>query len=114
MVSATKAGGSPAPTYRHLRAGAESGWDFGARYLADPKVLASVRRTDIVPVDLNSPVLAMEEPIAARCRAANDLPAQKNIRRALRGGRRRSIVISGRHVNGATPIGIVLPSGRLW
>lgn len=74
VASAAKAGGSPAKTYRHLRAGAESGWDFSARWLADPQVLASIRTTDIVPIDLNSLMLAMEERIATRCRAANDLP----------------------------------------
>lgn len=57
---------------RHLRAGAESGWDFSARWLRDPAVLASVRTTDIVPVDLNSLMLAMEQRIAARCRAVMD------------------------------------------
>jgi alpha,alpha-trehalase len=57
---------------RHLRAAAESGWDFSARWLRDPAVLASVRTADIVPVDLNSLMLAMEQRIAARCRAARD------------------------------------------
>lgn len=57
---------------RHLRAGAESGWDFSARWLRDPAVLASVRTADIVPIDLNSLMLAMEQRIAARCRAARD------------------------------------------
>ncbi|AUW60026.1 trehalase [Sphingobium sp. SCG-1] len=77
VASAAKAGGSPAQTYRHLRAGAESGWDFSARWLADPEVLASIRTTDVVPIDLNSLILAMEDRIAARCRAANDLPCVK-------------------------------------
>ncbi len=57
---------------RHLRAGAESGWDFSARWLRDPARLASVRTADIVPVDLNSLMLAMEQRIAARCRTARD------------------------------------------
>ncbi|HEU0066649.1 MAG TPA: alpha,alpha-trehalase TreA [Sphingomonas sp.] len=58
--------------YRDLRAGAESGWDFSSRWLVDPRVLASVRTSAIVPVDLNSLMLAMEERIATRCRAAAD------------------------------------------
>lgn len=58
--------------YRHLRAGAESGWDFSSRWLADPQRLASIRTTDIVPVDLNSLMLMMEEAIARRCTAAGD------------------------------------------
>ena len=63
----------PAATlYRHLRAGAESGWDYSSRWLADPQRLASIRTTDIVPVDLNSLMLMMEEAIARRSAAAGD------------------------------------------
>lgn len=63
---------SPEILYRHLRAGAESGWDFSSRWLADPKNLSSIRTTDIVPVDLNSLMLIMEEAIARRCAEARD------------------------------------------
>jgi alpha,alpha-trehalase len=63
----------PAQTlYRHLRAGAESGWDYSSRWLADPQHLSTIRTTDIVPVDLNSLMLMMEEAIARRCAAAED------------------------------------------
>lgn len=58
--------------YRHLRAGTESGWDFSSRWLADPQRLSSIRTTDIVPVDLNSLMLIMEETIARRCGAVKD------------------------------------------
>ncbi|MCC2981507.1 alpha,alpha-trehalase TreA [Sphingomonas sp. IC4-52] len=58
--------------YRHLRAGAESGWDYSSRWLSDPQRLASIRTTDIVPVDLNSLMLMMEEAIAKRSAAAGD------------------------------------------
>jgi alpha,alpha-trehalase len=62
----------PGTTYRHLRAGAESGWDFSSRWLADPQALTTIRTTDIVPVDLNSLMFAMERRIAERCRTAGD------------------------------------------
>ncbi|KHL26575.1 trehalase [Croceibacterium mercuriale] len=58
--------------YRHLRAGAESGWDYSSRWLADPQRLSTIRTTDIVPVDLNSLMLIMEEEIAGRCAAQDD------------------------------------------
>ncbi|WP_257557258.1 alpha,alpha-trehalase TreA [Sphingobium sp. CFD-2] len=58
--------------YRHLRAGAESGWDFSSRWLADPRRLSSIRTADIVPVDLNSLMLIVEETIARRCGEARD------------------------------------------
>lgn len=57
---------------RDLRSAAESGWDFSSRWLGDGRSLATIRTTDIVPVDLNSLMLAMEERIATRCGAAGD------------------------------------------
>lgn len=60
--------------YRHLRAGAESGWDFSSRWLGDPQRLSSIRTTDIVPIDLNSLMLIMEESIARRCASVKDQP----------------------------------------
>ncbi|MEC3948450.1 alpha,alpha-trehalase TreA [Sphingobium sp. HWE2-09] len=56
-----------ADIYRHLRAGAESGWDFSSRWLDDPKRLSTIRTTDIVPVDLNSLLWSLERGIARRC-----------------------------------------------
>lgn len=51
-------------TYRHLRAGAESGWDFSSRWLEDGKSLSTIHTTDIVPVDLNSLLYHLELKIA--------------------------------------------------
>jgi alpha,alpha-trehalase len=58
---------SPRPAhevYRHLRAAAESGWDFSSRWLDDPHCLASIRTTCILPVDLNSFLYKLERQIA--------------------------------------------------
>ncbi|MBJ7440283.1 MAG: alpha,alpha-trehalase TreF [Sphingopyxis sp.] len=72
-VATARKASLPAETvYRHLRAGAESGWDYSSRWLADPADLSSVRTTDIVPVDLNSLLWALERNIARRCAAASD------------------------------------------
>jgi alpha,alpha-trehalase len=40
-------------TCRHLRSGAESGWDFSSRWFEDEKNIATIQTTDIIPVDLN-------------------------------------------------------------
>ncbi|WP_245829324.1 alpha,alpha-trehalase TreF [Sphingomonas dokdonensis] len=76
--------------YRHLRAGAESGWDYSSRWLDDPQRLASIRTTDIVPVDLNSLLLMMEEAIARRSAAAGDSEAAAQFR-ALAAKRRAAL-----------------------
>ncbi len=72
VATARKAPRPATTVYRHLRAGAESGWDYSSRWLADPADLSSIRTTDIVPVDLNSLLWALERNIARRCAAAKD------------------------------------------
>ncbi|MFN0036641.1 MAG: alpha,alpha-trehalase TreF [Saprospiraceae bacterium] len=51
-------------TYRHLRAAAESGWDFSSRWLADGQNLHSIRTCDFVPVDLNCLLYFLEKTLA--------------------------------------------------
>ncbi len=68
VETAHQAPDRPAPeVYRHLRAAAESGWDFSSRWLDDPAKLSSIRTTDIIPVDLNSLLWQLERSIALRC-----------------------------------------------
>ncbi|MCG7601909.1 alpha,alpha-trehalase TreF [Halomonas sp. McH1-25] len=50
--------------WRNLQAGAESGWDFSSRWLADEATLATIRTTDIAPVDLNSLLYHLERTLA--------------------------------------------------
>ncbi len=40
--------------YQHLRAGAESGWDFSSRWFKDASDITTIETTNIIPVDLNS------------------------------------------------------------
>jgi alpha,alpha-trehalase len=79
-----------AEVYRHLRAAAESGWDFSTRRLAEPvpcgaaeggavpaglshsASLASICTTDIVPVDLNALLYKLETTIAELAAQAGD------------------------------------------
>ncbi|MBL3655714.1 alpha,alpha-trehalase TreF [Fulvivirga sediminis] len=53
-----------AKAYRHLRAGAESGWDYSSRWLADDRQLSTIHTTDIIPVDLNALLYHLEMTIA--------------------------------------------------
>lgn len=88
--TARSAGRPPSETYRDLRAGAESGWDFSSRWLADGRTLARIRTTDIVPVDLNSLLWAAETRIAERCAAAGDTACAAEYRSLA--DRRRSAI----------------------
>ncbi len=64
--------------YLHLRAGAESGWDFSSRWFLDPNDIRSIHTADIVPVDLNSLLYQLETTIAESYRAIkNPLLARK-------------------------------------
>ncbi|PMS15720.1 alpha,alpha-trehalase [Trinickia dabaoshanensis] len=58
--------------YRDLRAGAESGWDFSSRWLADPSDLSTIRTTSILPIDLNSFLYKLETQIEKLARAHGD------------------------------------------
>ena len=53
-----------ASTFKHLRAGAESGWDYSSRWFRDQENLSTIHTTDIIPVDLNSLLYFLEMMIA--------------------------------------------------
>jgi alpha,alpha-trehalase len=60
-IETAKASGRPSKTvYRHLRSGAESGWDYSSRWLTKPNDLSTIHTTDIAPVDLNALLYYME------------------------------------------------------
>lgn len=64
--------------YLHLRAGAESGWDFSSRWLRDPHDMSTIYTADIVPVDLNCLLFQLESVIAESYRLIkNPLLARK-------------------------------------
>jgi alpha,alpha-trehalase len=50
--------------FLHLRAGAESGWDFSSRWFRDRTSLHAIHTADIIPIDLNALLYALEETIA--------------------------------------------------
>ena len=59
-VIAKKSGNDPAVIYRHIRAAAESGWDFSSRWFRDGINMETIQTTNLVPVDLNCLLLFME------------------------------------------------------
>ncbi|MFT0172923.1 alpha,alpha-trehalase TreF [Paraburkholderia mimosarum] len=50
--------------WRNLRAGAETGWDYSSRWLADGRTLATIEVTSLAPVDLNSLMAILERTLA--------------------------------------------------
>lgn len=46
--------------FRNISSAAESGWDFTSRWCSDDQDLASIRTTDIIPIDLNVYIWNME------------------------------------------------------
>jgi len=50
--------------YRHLRAAAESGWDFSSRWFKDENMFATIHTTEIIPVDLNCLLFHLEKTLA--------------------------------------------------
>ncbi len=58
---AKHSGRDEATVYRHIRAAAESGWDFSSRWFADGQNMESIQTTDLVPVDLNCLLYYLEK-----------------------------------------------------
>ncbi|MGV3640746.1 MAG: alpha,alpha-trehalase TreF [Adhaeribacter sp.] len=54
----------PIVLFRHIRAAAESGWDFSSRWFADAQEMATIHTTDIIPVDLNALMYNLELSLA--------------------------------------------------
>lgn len=57
-------GRDPDRLFLHLRAGAESGWDFSSRWFYDPANIQTIHTADIIPVDLNCLLFQLAETIA--------------------------------------------------
>ncbi len=62
--TAVASGRKESVVYRHLRAGAESGWDYSSRWLADGTKLETIETTNIVPLDLNCLLYELELALA--------------------------------------------------
>ena len=58
--------------YRHLRAGAESGWDYSSRWFKEGHSFNTIHTTDIIPVDLNCLLWYLEFLIAESYQINND------------------------------------------
>lgn len=62
---------------RHLRAGAESGWDFSSRWFQDSTSFSTIHTTEIIPVDLNCLLFSLEQTIAEAYELSGNNEASK-------------------------------------
>jgi alpha,alpha-trehalase len=58
--------------YRHIRAAAESGWDFSSRWFADDKNLNTINTTHIIPIDLNCLLFGVEQTLRKVYKSLNN------------------------------------------
>ncbi len=76
--------------YLHLRAAAESGWDFSSRWFKDPQDINTIHTTDIVPIDLNCLLYHLESMITSAYRLIKQERLAKTYETAAR---RRAVAI---------------------
>lgn len=77
--------------FRHVRAAAESGWDFSTRWFKDRKSFATIHTTEIIPVDLNCLILHLEQTLSeAWLRAGNTVKSKEYL--ALSEKRKHAII----------------------
>lgn len=67
--------------YLHLRAAAESGWDFSSRWFTDPMDIRTIHTADIIPVDLNSLLYHLEVTIADAYKSSLNLVQARQFRK---------------------------------
>jgi len=86
-----RAGRDAAAVCRHLRSGAESGWDFSSRWLHEPAKLESIETTHIAPVDLNCYLHQLERTLARAYATRGDVGLKRQLLVAA-SARRRAIL----------------------
>jgi alpha,alpha-trehalase len=72
LITAKEGGNANKKIFRHIRAAAESGWDFSSRWFRDEKKMSTIYTTDIVPIDLNCLMLHLEKTLTHGYELANN------------------------------------------
>lgn len=80
---ATQSQHDPSIVYRHIRAAAESGWDFSSRWFEIPDQMQTIQTTEIIPVDLNCLLLHLESVLHIGFQLRGDHSAAEGISKAM-------------------------------
>lgn len=92
---AHQSGQEPGNLFRHLRAGAESGWDFSCRWFKNESSFSSIHTTDIVPVDLNCLLFHLEQMLTDAFSLKEEHTTAKHFRNLAAKERMLSSIFSG-------------------
>jgi alpha,alpha-trehalase len=76
--------------FRDLRAACESGWDFSSRWFKNKNEFSSIHTTEIIPVDLNSLLVNVEETIAEAYELSNNISSAEKYK-SLANQRKKAI-----------------------
>jgi alpha,alpha-trehalase len=79
VLLAKRSGRDQKAVFHEIRSAAESGWDFSSRWFADGKDRATIRTTELVPVDLNCLLLHLEQTLANADSLAGDKAAAQRM-----------------------------------
>ncbi|HEU0197657.1 MAG TPA: alpha,alpha-trehalase TreF [Nevskiaceae bacterium] len=82
VLLAQRSGRPPHEIWRNTRAGAACGWDFSSRWFDDPQDMATIRTTEILPVDLNCFLYRLESVIAELSQRDDDPVSAKRFHAA--------------------------------
>ena len=91
VTTAKEYAGTDSLVFTHLRAGAESGWDFSSRWFQDTLHLNTIETTNLVPVDLNCLLYAYEN-ILSKAAAAKSQHKQAVLYRQKSEARKKAII----------------------
>lgn len=74
----------PIRLFLHIRAAAESGWDFSSRWFLDPADIHTIHTADIIPVDLNCLLYHLEITISRAYAASFNMVGARQFRTKAR------------------------------
>lgn len=88
---AARSGRNVNEVYRHIRAAAESGWDFSSRWFRDGQKMETIQTTDLIPIDLNCLLAYTEITLAVIYSDRHDEQMHKHMLQQF--GRRKAAIL---------------------